>query len=143
MVDVVPILFHSLYSACRELKPLPPLLTVLAGLGNFCLALGKGVGKPVFRVIQTHFAADNNIGAVAAKEEVSPSLRFVVRGSHHHFALRYRLFKGCTTARARASYSALMHACAPESVFNNHTHMLVKAGKPMHACMHAACRCGR
>lgn len=28
------------------------------------------MGKPVFRVIQTHFAATGNVGAVAAKEEV-------------------------------------------------------------------------
>jgi hypothetical protein len=28
------------------------------------------VGKPVFRVVQTHFAAAGNVGAVAAKEEV-------------------------------------------------------------------------
>jgi hypothetical protein len=33
-------------------------------------ALGKGMGKPVFRVIQTHFARAQNVGAVAAKEEV-------------------------------------------------------------------------
>ncbi len=28
------------------------------------------MGKPAFRIIQTHFAADNNVGDVAAKEEV-------------------------------------------------------------------------
>lgn len=28
------------------------------------------MGKPVFRVIQNHFAASGNVGAVAAKEEV-------------------------------------------------------------------------
>jgi hypothetical protein len=28
------------------------------------------MGRPVFRVIQTHFAASGNVGAVAAKEEV-------------------------------------------------------------------------
>jgi hypothetical protein len=43
---------------------------LLACSGKFCQALGKGMGKPVFRVIQTHFAAAGNVGAVAAKEEV-------------------------------------------------------------------------
>lgn len=41
-----------------------------AGTGNLALAAGKGMGKPAFRIIQTHFAADNNVGDVAAKEEV-------------------------------------------------------------------------
>lgn len=36
------------------------------------LAAGKGMGKPAFRIIQTHFAAANNVGDVAAKEEVQP-----------------------------------------------------------------------
>lgn len=48
-------------------KHLPQLL---AGAGNFAKAFGKGVGRPAFRVIQTHFAAGNNVGDVAAKEEV-------------------------------------------------------------------------
>ncbi len=39
-------------------------------LSPFVQALGKGMGKPVFRVIQTHFAVAQNVGAVAAKEEV-------------------------------------------------------------------------
>lgn len=43
---------------------------LLAGAGNFAKAFGKGVGRPAFRVIQTHFAAGNNVGDVAAKEEV-------------------------------------------------------------------------
>ena len=41
-----------------------------AGSGNLALAAGKGMGKPAFRIIQTHFAAANNNGDVAAKEEV-------------------------------------------------------------------------
>lgn len=41
------------------------------GTGNLALAAGKGMGKPAFRIIQTHFAAANNVGDVAAKEEVS------------------------------------------------------------------------
>jgi hypothetical protein len=48
----------------------PSQFLLLASLGNFSKAVGKGMGKPVFRVIQTHFAAAGNVGAVAAKEEV-------------------------------------------------------------------------
>lgn len=33
-------------------------------------ATGKGIGRPSFRVIQNHFAARNNVGDIAAKEEV-------------------------------------------------------------------------
>lgn len=46
-----------------------------AGLGNFTKAVGKGMGNPCFRIIQTHFAKDNNVGDVAAKEQVSDVLR--------------------------------------------------------------------
>ena len=49
----------------------PAHFLALASAGNFAKALAKGLGKPVFRVVQTHFAAaGNNVGAVAAKEEV-------------------------------------------------------------------------
>ncbi|KAJ9526665.1 hypothetical protein QJQ45_017575 [Haematococcus lacustris] len=48
----------------------PQHFLLLAGSGHFAKALGKSIGKPVFRVIQTHFARANNVGAVAAKEEV-------------------------------------------------------------------------
>lgn len=48
----------------------PSQFLLLASLGNFSKAVGKGMGKPVFRVIQTHFAVSGNVGAVAAKEEV-------------------------------------------------------------------------
>ncbi|KAG2489606.1 hypothetical protein HYH03_011886 [Edaphochlamys debaryana] len=48
----------------------PQHFLLLACAGKFCQALGKGMGKPVFRVIQTHFARAQNVGAVAAKEEV-------------------------------------------------------------------------
>ena len=41
-----------------------------AGLGNFTKAVGKGMGNPCFRIIQTHFAKNNNVGDVAAKEQV-------------------------------------------------------------------------
>ena len=43
----------------------------MAGLGNFTKAVGKGMGGPCFRIIQTHFASQNNVGDVAAKEQVS------------------------------------------------------------------------
>ena len=42
----------------------------LAGAGNLSRAVGRGMTNPCFRIIQTHFAAGNNIGDVAAKEEV-------------------------------------------------------------------------
>ncbi|KAG2448238.1 hypothetical protein HYH02_006823 [Chlamydomonas schloesseri] len=48
----------------------PQYFLALACSGKFAQALGKGMGKPVFRVIQTHFARAQNVGAVAAKEEV-------------------------------------------------------------------------
>lgn len=41
-----------------------------AGLGNFTKAVGKGMGNPCFRIFQTHFASESNIGDVAAKEQV-------------------------------------------------------------------------
>eukprot|EP00803_Ostreobium_quekettii_P006598 evm.model.scf_651.3 EVM.evm.TU.scf_651.3 scf_651:25587-30717(+) len=47
----------------------PGQFLVLAGAGNFTKALGSGMGKPAFRVIQQHFARNNNVGEVAAKEE--------------------------------------------------------------------------
>ena len=49
----------------------PQLFVVLAGAGNFSKAIGKGLGRPCFRIIQTHFALQNNIGDISAKEEVS------------------------------------------------------------------------
>ena len=42
-----------------------------SGLGNFTKAVGKGMGGPCFRIIQTHFASQNNVGDVSAKEQVS------------------------------------------------------------------------
>lgn len=48
----------------------PGNFLVLASTGNFVRAVGKGLQKPVFRVIQNHFAATGNVGSVAAKEEV-------------------------------------------------------------------------
>lgn len=49
----------------------PGFFVALAGAGNFSKAVGKGLGKPCFRIIQTHFALRNNVGDISAKEEVS------------------------------------------------------------------------
>ena len=49
----------------------PKNFVLLAGAGNLSRAAGRGMTNPCFRIIQTHFAAANNIGDVAAKEEVS------------------------------------------------------------------------
>jgi len=48
----------------------PSSFIVLAGLGNFSKALGRGLSQPSFRIIQTHFALNNNVGDISAKEEV-------------------------------------------------------------------------
>jgi hypothetical protein len=48
----------------------PGSFVVLAGGGNFARAVGKGLGNPCFRIIQTHQAAAGNVGDIAAKEEV-------------------------------------------------------------------------
>jgi hypothetical protein len=48
----------------------PNNFVILAGGGTVAKALGAGIGRPCFRVIQTHFALSNNIGDVSAKEEV-------------------------------------------------------------------------
>lgn len=48
----------------------PNNFVILAGGGTVAKALGSGIGRPCFRVIQTHFAVANNIGDVSAKEEV-------------------------------------------------------------------------
>ena len=48
----------------------PSQFLLLASAGTLTRAVGKGMGKPVFRVVQNHFAAAGNVGAVAAKEEV-------------------------------------------------------------------------
>lgn len=53
-----------------QLRQTEMLVSFAPGTGNLALAAGKGMGKPAFRIIQTHFAAANNVGDVAAKEEV-------------------------------------------------------------------------
>lgn len=48
----------------------PAQFVLLAGSGTLAKSMAKGMGRPCFRVIQTHFSATNNVGDVAAKEEV-------------------------------------------------------------------------
>lgn len=48
----------------------PANFVALAGAGTLAKAMGKGMGRPSFRVIQNHFASGNNVGDIAAKEEV-------------------------------------------------------------------------
>lgn len=48
----------------------PANFVTLAGAGTLAKATGRGMGRPCFRVIQTHFATKNNVGDVSAKEEV-------------------------------------------------------------------------
>mmetsp|Transcript_31516 Transcript_31516/g.89460 ORF Transcript_31516/g.89460 Transcript_31516/m.89460 type:complete len:313 (+) Transcript_31516:636-1574(+) len=48
----------------------PKSFLLLAGVGTLAKSVGKGMGRPAFRVIQQHFAKGNNVGDVAAKEEV-------------------------------------------------------------------------
>ena len=48
----------------------PSNFVALAGAGTLAKAMGKGMGRPSFRVIQNHFASGNNVGDIAAKEEV-------------------------------------------------------------------------
>ena len=48
----------------------PSNFVLLAGGGTVAKAVGHGIGRPCFRVIQNHFAKANNIGDVSAKEEV-------------------------------------------------------------------------
>jgi hypothetical protein len=65
----------------------PAYFLVLAGAGNFTKALGKGMGRPVFRVIQTHFAAAGNVGAVGASQR-TPAQPASARSSAPHVARR-------------------------------------------------------
>lgn len=48
----------------------PANFVALAGTGTLAKATGRGMGRPCFRVVQTHFASTNNVGDVSAKEEV-------------------------------------------------------------------------
>mgnify|MGYP001811088446 CR=1 FL=1 len=84
----------------------PQHFLLLASTGNFTKALAKGMGKPVFRVVQTHFAASGNVGAVAAKEEVWEVSAQLVgsRGSA-------RGARGGQRAGARPRWNPLQRAC--------------------------------
>ena len=57
----------------------PKNFVLLAGAGNLSKAAGRGMTNPCFRIIQTHFAVANNIGDVAAKEEVSCAISLLPR----------------------------------------------------------------
>jgi len=64
-------LFSVVGSLLELMTPLAPAnFLLLASLGNLSKAVGKGLASPSFRVIQNHFAKSNNVGDVAAKEEV-------------------------------------------------------------------------
>jgi hypothetical protein len=73
-------------------------------LGLMLQAVGKGMGRPVFRVIQTHFAAAGNVGAVAAKEEVWEVHACVcMLGSEGGFTAAFAALPGTNTARTQHS----------------------------------------
>lgn len=64
-------LFSVIGSLLELMTPLAPAnFLLLASIGNLSKAIGKGLASPSFRVIQNHFARSNNVGDVAAKEEV-------------------------------------------------------------------------
>ncbi|RAL52160.1 unnamed protein product [Cuscuta campestris] len=48
----------------------PAYFLPLASLGNLAKAVARGLKDPSFRVIQNHFAVSENVGDIAAKEEV-------------------------------------------------------------------------
>lgn len=78
----------------------PQWFVALAGAGNFSKAIGKGLGKPCFRIIQTHFAQQNNVGDISAKEEV----RVWPQAAASVVCLQQSLCK--------AGKSTCLHACA-------------------------------
>ncbi|KAK9835308.1 hypothetical protein WJX81_000773 [Elliptochloris bilobata] len=64
-------IFKTLGLAAEIATPFfPGSFVALAGAGNFSRAVGKGLGNPCFRIIQTHQAIAGNVGDIAAKEEV-------------------------------------------------------------------------
>ena len=79
---------------------------LLAGAGNLALAAGKGMGKPCFRIIQTHFSQNRaNVGDVAAKEEVRTCC-------HHTFRSRSFMSLGTCCSRSVVIYTlARMRLC--------------------------------
>lgn len=56
----------------------PSYFILLASIGNFTKAVGKGLSQPCFRIIQNHFALDNNVGDISAKEEVWHIAAFLI-----------------------------------------------------------------
>ena len=63
-------IFKTLGLAAEIATPFfPGSFVALAGAGNFSRAVGKGLGNPCFRIIQTHQAVAGNVGDIAAKEE--------------------------------------------------------------------------
>ena len=48
----------------------PAAFLITASLGSALRTVGKGLASPAHRAFQQHFARDNNIGAVCAKEEL-------------------------------------------------------------------------
>nr|XP_043620512.1 protein root UVB sensitive 5 isoform X2 [Erigeron canadensis] len=58
----------SIFDLCTPLYP--AYFLPLASLGNLAKAVARGLKDPSFRVIQNHFAISENLGDVAAKEEV-------------------------------------------------------------------------
>ena len=57
----------------------PQYFVALAGAGNFSKAVGKGLGAPCFHTVRNHFAASNNVGDVAAKEQVRTDFVHIVQ----------------------------------------------------------------
>ena len=66
------------YNICSNVRPDVPFVRRLKlerrascpGMGNLSKAVGRGMSRPVFGVLQLHFALANNVGDVSAKEEV-------------------------------------------------------------------------
>ncbi|XP_024531511.1 protein root UVB sensitive 5 [Selaginella moellendorffii] len=60
--------FGGLFELATPLAP--DYFLLLASLGHLTKAVARGLKDPSFRVIQNHFAISENVGDVAAKEEV-------------------------------------------------------------------------
>lgn len=50
----------------------PSAFVPLAGAGTLCRAVGKGIARPAFRVVQTHFATPVSAGTAAGAEPAAP-----------------------------------------------------------------------
>eukprot|EP00271_Cylindrocystis_brebissonii_P003424 TRINITY_DN14387_c0_g1_i1.p1 TRINITY_DN14387_c0_g1~~TRINITY_DN14387_c0_g1_i1.p1 ORF type:complete len:529 (+),score=63.69 TRINITY_DN14387_c0_g1_i1:423-2009(+) len=60
--------FGMMFEVATALKP--RYFMLLATIGNLLVALAHGLKEPSLRVIQMHFALNDNIGDVVAKEDV-------------------------------------------------------------------------